>query len=270
MTDDDALGWPGRIEVDAGRCWSIEDIVFDSGVRHWSGDDDLAGSPRVRECKSVVQNIDETRHFLCFVVHVYAPTAGAIVKHVVSDDYVIRRCDVNPMIMILIISSTWFTAVLAGCVPADIVNEISLDDHVIAANENPISADRGVGAVPPNVVYVVFRNRDESSAAIVLKGVVAETLDLKTFHPDVIRGKDPSLGGTVPVPADDSAPLVFRDERYPIFRIAASAHVNQLAAGPGCGRILVCPIGNDHDIAGIDDVSRFLDGQKRCGPSAGI
>src|SRR5882724_9688123 len=96
-----------------------------------------------------------------------APTPFVAIENVVFDSQVVRAregtVDVNPMVIAAVIQRVC-AAIFAGRIPANVVNLVLLDGHIVVADKDPITTDRRGGAVATDIVDIHTGDGDELSS----------------------------------------------------------------------------------------------------------
>src|SRR5215813_3164172 len=98
------------VEIDGRSVGLVKNVVLDSGVRYWHGDDDVTRVPGVREREGVVQNRKIT-HGLG--IDVDTPTMCDVIEDIVADHNVVRAGNIDPMVMPLVVGVRRPTSLLS-------------------------------------------------------------------------------------------------------------------------------------------------------------
>src|SRR5258706_13064511 len=116
------------------------------------------------------------------------------IKNIVANHDVFGAGNVYPVIVGLIIQ-TVDAAVLARRVPADVMDEVLLDNNIGAAEEDAVAADTRGCTIAPYVVEIISDVVDILAAAIMGDPVIAEALHREDFYLNLVCGKYPPPDG---------------------------------------------------------------------------
>src|SRR5260370_19881770 len=98
--------------------------------------------------------------------------------------------------MVLPIGGGRGASVLTWTVPADIVNKVLLDEHVVIGEADRREAERTVGAESPHVVNVIRRDLVSRLPDPHVDAVVIDAPDLEALHPHLVcPERDNRCGG---------------------------------------------------------------------------
>ena len=124
------------------------------------------------------------------------PATKIVIKDIVLNRVIRPGCNIDAVVVVLVVARRWLASVLARSKPANIMNKILLDDNVVSScPKNSILAIGTVGAYFADVVEVVTRDIDK--AACVLQINRYRPSGSASCHSIHLKPRDTNIGNTV-------------------------------------------------------------------------